>query len=255
MAQCPQIEFAGVTKRYGERPHGAGSARPDDSQGRICQLIGPSGCGKSTVLKLISGLTAPSAGAIRVDGMTPKNARETVSLHFSGCDAAALAHRASKTWASAWNWKAQPSQRREEKTAALLKLVGLEHVARRLSARAFRRHEDARFDRARAGHQSEAVADGRAFCRARRNVARPAERRIAAPARRAELDRGVCDALGGGGGFSFHAHRRAGAESGARSRRVPVDLPLPRTAACATRRNSTRWSRRCRTRCGRRSSQ
>ncbi len=34
------------------------------------------------MLKLISGLTPPTAGSIRVDGMTPKDAREIVSYIF-----------------------------------------------------------------------------------------------------------------------------------------------------------------------------
>ncbi len=34
------------------------------------------------MLKLISGLTPPTTGSIHVDGMTPANARETVSYIF-----------------------------------------------------------------------------------------------------------------------------------------------------------------------------
>ncbi len=38
-------------------------------------LIGPSGCGKSTLLRLIGDLLPPSAGTVRVNGKTPRQAR------------------------------------------------------------------------------------------------------------------------------------------------------------------------------------
>ncbi len=38
-------------------------------------LIGPSGCGKSTLLRLIGDLLPPSAGTIRVNGKSPRQAR------------------------------------------------------------------------------------------------------------------------------------------------------------------------------------
>ena len=38
------------------------------SAGEFLTLVGPSGCGKSTILDLISGLTKPSAGTLRIDG-------------------------------------------------------------------------------------------------------------------------------------------------------------------------------------------
>jgi NitT/TauT family transport system ATP-binding protein len=37
-------------------------------RGEFVTLVGPSGCGKSSLLTLISGLSAPSAGHIRLDG-------------------------------------------------------------------------------------------------------------------------------------------------------------------------------------------
>jgi NitT/TauT family transport system ATP-binding protein len=38
-------------------------------------IIGPSGCGKSTLLRLVGDLVEPSAGRVRVNGKTPREAR------------------------------------------------------------------------------------------------------------------------------------------------------------------------------------
>ncbi|MFG2531478.1 ATP-binding cassette domain-containing protein [Streptomyces sp. NPDC048516] len=42
--------------------------------GRICALVGPGGAGKSTLLSLVSGLTRPSEGAVRIGGEGPAGA-------------------------------------------------------------------------------------------------------------------------------------------------------------------------------------
>src|ERR1700722_4960672 len=81
-AAVPQIEFDAVVKSYGTGRLVMSGIDLAIQKGEFVSLVGPSGCGKSTVLKLISGLTPASAGTIRVDGMTPKNARELVSYIF-----------------------------------------------------------------------------------------------------------------------------------------------------------------------------
>ena len=125
---APQVEFAGVSKSY------PGGRRVLDSfdltveKGEFVTLLGSSGCGKSTVLKLISGLTPPSSGTIRVDGMSPKNGRETVSYIFQ--DATLLPWRTVRQNVGlGLELEGVNGDRRRQKSASLLDLVGLREVA------------------------------------------------------------------------------------------------------------------------------
>ena len=123
----PQIEFVGVSKRY-DRPILDG-LNFSVAKGEFVSILGPSGCGKSTVLKLISGLTPASSGTILVDGMTPKNARETMSFIFQ--DPTLLPWRTVRANAGlGLELERVPRDKRNEKVDALLELVGLAHVAK-----------------------------------------------------------------------------------------------------------------------------
>ena len=123
----PQIEFGGVSKEYDR-------LILDDlnfsvAKGEFVSILGPSGCGKSTVLKLISGLTPASSGEILVDGMTPKNARETMSFIFQ--DPTLLPWRTTRANAGlGLELERVSREKRAEKVDALLELVGLSHVAK-----------------------------------------------------------------------------------------------------------------------------
>ncbi len=99
------------------------------AKGEFVSLIGPSGCGKSTLLKLISGLSNASSGSILVDGMTPVNARETISFIFQ--DATLLPWRTvTSNVGLGLELEHVSREVRKEKVQALLELVGLTHVAR-----------------------------------------------------------------------------------------------------------------------------
>lgn len=121
----PMIELVGVSKQFG-------GARPvispidlEIQKGEFVTLLGPSGCGKSTLLKLIAGLASPNAGTIRVDGMTPKNAREIVSFIFQdptllpwrnvlqnvclGLELEGVAQERRVKRASCWSWWGWPT--------------------------------------------------------------------------------------------------------------------------------------------------
>ncbi|MCB5199338.1 ABC transporter ATP-binding protein [Loktanella sp. TSTF-M6] len=47
----------------------------DINKGDFVSFIGPSGCGKTTFLRCIAGLEKPTGGTLRVNGMTPDEAR------------------------------------------------------------------------------------------------------------------------------------------------------------------------------------
>jgi NitT/TauT family transport system ATP-binding protein len=67
----PDVDLAGVEKRFGTGSRAVDALAPVDlaiEHEEIVALVGPSGCGKTTLLRIIAGLTAPTAGDVRVDG-------------------------------------------------------------------------------------------------------------------------------------------------------------------------------------------
>lgn len=64
----PVLSALGIVKRFG------GTTILDRidvavRRGEVLALVGPSGCGKSTLLNILSGLLAPDAGELAVDGV------------------------------------------------------------------------------------------------------------------------------------------------------------------------------------------
>ena len=60
------VRLRGVTKIYDSGVTALGPFDLDVVRGEFVSLLGPSGCGKSTALRLIAGLSAPSAGSVDV---------------------------------------------------------------------------------------------------------------------------------------------------------------------------------------------
>jgi NitT/TauT family transport system ATP-binding protein len=126
--QVPEVILAGVSKSYGSGTRVLDPIDLSIAKGEFVSLIGPSGCGKSTLLKLISGLIEPTSGAIRVDGMTPIHARETMSFIFQ--DATLLPWRTvTRNVGLGLELEHVSREVRKEKVESLLELVGLTHVA------------------------------------------------------------------------------------------------------------------------------
>lgn len=51
-------------------------------KGEFVSFIGPSGCGKTTFLRVVADLESPTAGEIRVNGMSPEDARKARSYGY-----------------------------------------------------------------------------------------------------------------------------------------------------------------------------
>ena len=98
-------------------------------QGHIGCLLGPSGCGKTTVLRCIAGFEAPTAGEIRLDGVTVSGAgrhlppeRRRIGMVFQ--DYALFPHLSVAENIGFGLRRELPAARRQ-RVAELLGLVGL----------------------------------------------------------------------------------------------------------------------------------
>ena len=72
------IEISGLSLRF-DTADGPVQALSDVSlrvaRGEFVSFIGPSGCGKTTLLRAVADLENPTSGSIRVNGMSPREAR------------------------------------------------------------------------------------------------------------------------------------------------------------------------------------
>jgi NitT/TauT family transport system ATP-binding protein len=81
-----KVEIEGVTRVFrgskrGEL-HALGPIDLEVSPGEFVALVGPSGCGKSTLLSIIAGLSAPTAGEVRIDGVVVRGAFDRLGMVF-----------------------------------------------------------------------------------------------------------------------------------------------------------------------------
>ena len=68
-------------------------------RGEFVSLIGPSGCGKTTLLRVIADLARPTSGEIRVNGVSPEEARKTRCYGYVFQSARSIrGARSRRTW-------------------------------------------------------------------------------------------------------------------------------------------------------------
>ncbi|HYA75009.1 MAG TPA: ABC transporter ATP-binding protein [Roseiarcus sp.] len=66
------VSLRGVDKVFANGVTALAGVEMDVREGEFLSLLGPSGCGKSTILRLLSGLTSPTRGAIAWRGRRPQ---------------------------------------------------------------------------------------------------------------------------------------------------------------------------------------
>lgn len=64
----PMLVVDGLTKRYGDTV-ALEDVSLSAAEGEVLGLLGPNGAGKTTLMKAVTGLTVPTAGTVRVDGV------------------------------------------------------------------------------------------------------------------------------------------------------------------------------------------
>ena len=125
----PEIALDGVGKRFRNAAVALQGISLNVDRGEFVTFLGPSGCGKSTLLKLVAGLSGASEGTVRVNGMTPENARELMSFVFQ--DATLLPWRTvEQNVGLGLELEYAARLLRKERVTRMLELVGLSHVAK-----------------------------------------------------------------------------------------------------------------------------
>src|SRR4051812_33169693 len=123
-----QIALSNVTLDYGA-PSGDPVRALDHvsllvQSGEFVSLVGPSGCGKSTILKLVSGLLAPTSGNVMLDGQPVNGVPAGVGFMFQS-DALLPWATALENVSVALELRGLPRAVREQRARELIGLVGL----------------------------------------------------------------------------------------------------------------------------------
>lgn len=101
-------------------------------QGEFVSFIGPSGCGKTTFLRVIADLERPTSGDIRINGMTPEQARLERSYGYVFQAASLLPWRTiERNIALPLEVMGIAGDERKERINQVLKLVDLENFGKK----------------------------------------------------------------------------------------------------------------------------
>jgi NitT/TauT family transport system ATP-binding protein len=130
MVNVPEIVLNRVSKRYRTGSVALEGVSFEAQRGEFITFLGPSGCGKSTLLRLVSGLSIATEGSVRVNGMTPENARELMSFIFQ--DPTLMPWRTvEENVGLSLELDHAARSLRVDRVTRMLDLVGLTHEAKR----------------------------------------------------------------------------------------------------------------------------
>jgi NitT/TauT family transport system ATP-binding protein len=85
MSVSPMLEVTHIAKTYGAGPDATEAVRDltfEVATGEFVCIVGPSGCGKTTLLKVLSGLLAPTSGSASLSGQAIHGPPEGLGLVF-----------------------------------------------------------------------------------------------------------------------------------------------------------------------------
>ncbi len=128
MTDAPTIRVEGVSKRYGD----AFAVREVDldlAAGECVAMVGHNGAGKSSLIKLMLGLTTPTAGSIRVLGGDPASAAASHIRRQVGFLPESVAFHPSMTGRETLDFYARLKRVPRDGNDALFERVGLEPAA------------------------------------------------------------------------------------------------------------------------------
>lgn len=104
--------------------------------GEIVAVVGPNGAGKSTLFRVLTGLTTPTTGKVRVLGLDPmrkgKEARRLIGFVPADDRSLYLRHAARENLIFHGKLQGMPARELREKVAESLELVGLTEAADRV---------------------------------------------------------------------------------------------------------------------------
>lgn len=126
------LEVRALARRFGPDAVALDGVSFRVEDGRVAAILGPSGCGKTTALRVIAGLEVPDAGDVLLDDRSvlpvPPH-RRGIGLMFQ--DLALFPHLdVHDNVDFGLRMQRWPVARREQRTAELLRIVGLDDRAR-----------------------------------------------------------------------------------------------------------------------------